>query len=96
MATCFAIQGFGRKTDFASGRTLDLDASYKVIKGAVESVPGVDFSCIRADEIVQTGHIEKMMYDYLLRADLVIADLSTSNVNAFYELGCVARCVHGA
>lgn len=90
MPTCFVIQGFGRKTDFASGRTLDLDASYEVIKEAVESVPGMDFSCIRADEIVQSGHIERVMYDYLLRADLVIADLSTSNVNAFYELG--VRC----
>lgn len=90
MPTCFVIQGFGKKTDFASGRTLDLDASYEVIKEAVEAVPGMDFNCIRADEIVQTGHIEKVMYEYLLKADLVIADLSTSNVNAFYELG--VRC----
>ncbi|MBT8470044.1 MAG: DUF4071 domain-containing protein, partial [Deltaproteobacteria bacterium] len=90
MPTCFVIQGFGRKTDFASGRTLDLDASYEVIKEAVESVPGMDFTCIRADEIVQTGHIERVMYEYLLKADVVIADLSTSNVNAFYELG--VRC----
>lgn len=90
MPICFVVQGFGKKTDFASGRTLDLDASYEVIKEAVEAVPGGDFSCIRADEIVQSGHIEKVMYEYLLRADLVIADLSTSNVNAFYELG--VRC----
>ncbi|MDH3843990.1 MAG: hypothetical protein OES69_08630, partial [Myxococcales bacterium] len=83
--TCFVIQGFGRKTDFASGRTLDLDASYAVIKEAVKAVPG--FSCVRADEIEQSGHIEKLMYERLLGADLVIADLSTSNVNAFYELG---------
>jgi hypothetical protein len=27
------------------------------------------------------------MYEQLLGADLVIADLSTSNVNAIYELG---------
>lgn len=90
MPICFVVQGFGKKTDFASGRTLDLDASYEVIKEAVEAVPGGDFSCIRADEIVQSGHIEKVMYEYLLRADLVIADLSTANVNAFYELG--VRC----
>jgi tetratricopeptide (TPR) repeat protein len=69
---------------------MDLDASYEVIKEAVESVPGLDFTCIRADEIVQTGHIERVMYEYLLKSDLVIADLSTSNVNAFYELG--VRC----
>lgn len=85
MPTCFVIQGFGKKTDFASGRTLDLDASYAVIKEAVKAVPG--FSCVRADEIEQSGHIEKLMYERLLGADLVIADLSTANVNAFYELG---------
>jgi hypothetical protein len=85
MPTCFVIQGFGKKTDFESGRTLDLDASYAVINEAVTAVPG--FSCVRADEIDQSGHIEKLMYERLLGADLVIADLSTSNVNAFYELG---------
>jgi hypothetical protein len=85
MPTCFVVQGFGKKTDFESGRTLDLDASYAVIKEAVEAVPG--FSCVRADEIVHAGHIEMAMYQQLLGADLVIVDLSTSNVNAFYELG---------
>lgn len=82
--TCFVIQGFGKKTDFESGRTLDLDASYEVIK---EAVIEAGLSCVRADEIPQSGHIERVMYEQLLQADLVIADLSTSNVNAFYELG---------
>jgi hypothetical protein len=82
--TCFVIQGFGKKTDFESGRTLDLDASYEVIE---EAVTEAGLSCIRADEIPHAGHIEREMYEQLLRADLVIADLSTSNVNAFYELG---------
>jgi hypothetical protein len=27
------------------------------------------------------------MYEQLMSADLVVADLSTSNANAFYELG---------
>ncbi len=33
---CFVVQGFGEKTDFRTGRKLDLDASYDVIKEAVE------------------------------------------------------------
>jgi hypothetical protein len=82
--TCFVIQGFGKKTDFESGRTLDLDASYEVIH---EAVTDAGLACVRADEIPQSGHIERVMYEQLFRADLVIADLSTSNVNAFYELG---------
>jgi hypothetical protein len=84
MARCFVIQGFGKKTDFTDGRVLDLDASYAVIKEAVEAV---GFECLRADEIVHSGTIDQPMYEHLLRADLVIADLSTQNINAAFELG---------
>ncbi len=84
MTTCFVIQGYGKKTDYTNGRVLDLDASYEVIKEAVESA-GVD--CVRADEIIHSGTIDVPMYERLLNADLVIADLSTSNVNAAFELG---------
>jgi tetratricopeptide (TPR) repeat protein len=82
--TCFVVQGFGEKTDLATGRALNLDASYDVIKEAVEAA---GLKCVRADEIVHSGTIDQPMYDALFRADLVIADLSTSNLNAAYELG---------
>ena len=81
---CFVVQGFGKKTDYTDGRVLDLDASYEIIKEAVESA---GLQCIRADEIVHSGTIDVPMYEQLLRADLVIADLSTYNVNAAFELG---------
>ncbi|WP_017327414.1 tetratricopeptide repeat-containing protein [Synechococcus sp. PCC 7336] len=81
---CFVIQGFGQKVDYRTGRTLDLDASYEVIKEAVEDA---GLKCIRADEIQHSQIIDKPMYEHILNADLVIADLSTSNVNAAYELG---------
>ena len=42
---------------------------------------------MRADEIRHSGIIDLPMYKYLLSADVVIADLSTYNTNAFYELG---------
>jgi hypothetical protein len=77
--------GFGIKTDFATGRKLDLNKSYKLlIKPVVENKGLV---CIRADEILHSGSIDYQMYKELYNADLVIADLSTANVNAFYELG---------
>lgn len=82
--TCFVVQGFGEKTDLATGRALNLDASYEVIKEAVEDA---GLRCVRADEIVHSGTIDAPMYDALFRADLVIADLSTANLNAAYELG---------
>ena len=82
---CFVIMGFGKKTDFESGRTLDLDATYEaIIQPAVEYN---DLRCIRANEILHSGVIDVKMYEMLLRADLVIADISTNNVNAIYELG---------
>lgn len=82
--TCFVIQGFGKKTDYTDGRVLDLDASYEIIREAVEAA---GLSCVRADEIVHSGTIDKPMYEMLLQAELVIADLSTYNVNAAFELG---------
>lgn len=83
--SCFVVMGFGIKTDFATGRQLDLNKSYKIlIKPLVESK---GLTCIRADEIQYSGSMDLYMYDQLLNADIVIADLSTSNVNAFYELG---------
>jgi tetratricopeptide (TPR) repeat protein len=84
MATCFVVQGFGEKPDLATGRTLNLDASYEVIK---EAVVEAGLECVRADEIAHSGTIDFHMYDALFKADLVIADLSTSNLNAVYELG---------
>ena len=83
--TCFVVMGFGKKTDFETGRVLDLDQSYlALIKPAVEAA---GLKCIRADEIVHSGLIDVPMYEQLLNADVVVADISTSNRNALYELG---------
>ncbi|NTS43431.1 DUF4071 domain-containing protein [Flavisolibacter sp. BT320] len=82
---CFVVMGFGIKTDYATGRKLDLNKSYRLlIKPVVE---GLGLECIRADEIRHSGSIDVPMYKELLKADVVVADLSTANVNAFYELG---------
>ena len=83
--TCFVVMGFGKKVDAATGRTLDLDSSYKnIIKRAVEAA---GLECVRADEVIHAGIIDLPMYELLLDADVVVADLSTSNANAIYELG---------
>jgi hypothetical protein len=82
---CLVVMGFGKKTDYETGRTLDLDKTYRnIIKPAVTAA---GLECIRADEIPHHGMIEVPMYELLLTADLVVADISTSNKNAFYELG---------
>jgi hypothetical protein len=81
---CFVVQAFGKKSDPPTGRTLNLDASYEVIKQAAEES---GFQCFRADEIVYSGTIDSHVYEWLYGAELVIADLSTSSLNAIHQLG---------
>ncbi len=85
MRKCFVVMGFGKKTDYPTGRVLDLDKSYKyIIRPAAEAA---GYECIRADEIQHAGNINVPMYEQLLNADVVVADVSTYNPNSFYELG---------
>lgn len=82
---CFVIMGYGKKTDPTLGKTFDLDVTYKnIIKPAVETA---GFMCVRGDEVLESGIIDKNMYALLIHADLVIADITTFNPNAIYELG---------
>lgn len=82
---CFVVMGFGTKTDYESGRTFDLDKTFEhIIKPASEAA---GFRTIRADEVAHSSIIDVVMYDMLYGADLVIADISTANPNAIYELG---------
>lgn len=77
--------GYGKKTDPTLGKTYDLDITYQnIIKPAVEKS---GYTCIRGDEVLESGIIDKSMYALLIRADLVIADITTFNPNAIYELG---------
>jgi MAP3K TRAFs-binding domain len=85
--TCFVVMGFGEKTDYQSNpqRVLNLNRTFEgIIEPAVRAAGLV---CIRADKIIHSTYIDKPMYEQLLNADVVIADLSTSNANAIYELG---------
>jgi hypothetical protein len=89
MPNCFVAMGFGQKTAFYLGkkkpRVLDLDKTYQnIIKPAVEAA---GLKCVRADEIQVSTLIDLPMYQQLLEADVVVADISTSNANAIYELG---------
>ena len=82
---CFVVMGYGLRTDYTSCKKIDLDRIYQeIIKPAViES----GFECIRGDEVLDSGLIDESMYYGILESDLVIADLTTLNPNAIYELG---------
>ena len=56
---CFVVMGFGKKTDFETGRLLDLDATYEtIIQPAVEAA---GLRCTRADEVLHSGIIDTEM-----------------------------------
>lgn len=83
--TCFVIIGFGKKMDYATGREIDLDKTFEyIIKPVFEDL---NFLCFRASDIKHSGIIDSHMYDNILKADFVVADLSTLNPNVLYELG---------
>lgn len=84
LKSCFIIMGFNTKT-LEDGREYNLNLSYKKIIEPVLNQLKIDY--VRADEIMVSEIIDESMYRLLLYADLVIADLTTLNPNALYELG---------
>lgn len=84
ISTCFVIMGFNIKTN-EDGKEYNLDLSYsQIIKPVLEFYK---INYVRADEIMLAEMIDDSMYKFLLSADLVIADITTLNANALYELG---------
>lgn len=82
---CFVIMGFGKKQNPYSNRKIDLDDNYQKI--IIPAVSSCGYNCIRADQICESGEIDRSMYALLNEAELVIADITTLNANAMYELG---------
>lgn len=83
--TCFVITGFGPKPDHETGRILDLDKTFEhLIKPVFDELK---INCFRAKEIRHSGTIDVPMYEWIYKADIVVADVSTLNSNALYELG---------
>lgn len=80
----FVVMPFGQKQG-PDGRWIDFNAIYEqLIKPALVAA---GFEPFRADEEQVAGDILTDMFQELLLADLVIADLSIDNANVFYELG---------
>ena len=80
----FVVMPFGKK-QAPDGHWIDFNHIYQeLIKPALISA---GFEPFRADEETVSGDILTDMFQELLLADLVIADLSIDNANVFYELG---------
>lgn len=80
----FIVRPFGTKKD-RNQNEVDFDAvQEQLIVPALESV-GVDGRTTL--DILRAGNIRVDMFQRLLTADLVVADLTIDNANVFYELG---------
>ncbi|MCY1544407.1 hypothetical protein D9M68_802900 [compost metagenome] len=81
---CFVIQGFGKKTD-SKGREIDFDkVDAALITPALEKCELIGGTTIR---VVDAGAVHKDMFQLILKADMVICDITVHNPNVFYELG---------
>lgn len=84
-AVCFVDMPFGKKPDLASGAEVDFDQIYE---SAIEpAIVKVGLEPIRGDRERTGGIIHAPMFGRLLLSDFVVADLTLSNPNVFYELG---------
>src|SRR5215469_87909 len=75
----FIVRPFGVKKGINFDRV-----EAELIAPALEALK---FSGRTTGEILRAGNIRTDMFQQLLVADLVVADISTNNANAFYELG---------
>lgn len=70
---------------FGCKQGIDFDAVYaELVRPALESA---GFRVFRADEETRAGDIRADMFQELLVADLVVAELTLDNPNVWYELG---------
>ena len=80
----FVVMPFGLKKD-SQGNDIDFNQVYmKLIKPALEAA---GLAVFRADQEQRAGDIRTDMFQELLIADLVLADLTLDNPNVWYELG---------
>lgn len=80
----FVAMPFGRKPG-PDGTEVDFNRVYREL--IVPAVEAAGLSAFRADEEQAGGSILADMFQELLIADLVVADLSIPNPNVWYEIG---------
>src|SRR6516162_4070037 len=80
----FVIMPFGKKTA-ADGTVIDFDAVYKDLLAPAITAAGL--APHRADADRRGGSIHADMFQELLLAEFVVANLTLDNPNVWYEIG---------
>ncbi|GLB47273.1 hypothetical protein WR164_12520 [Philodulcilactobacillus myokoensis] len=88
----FVIMGYGKKMDYYKDPNnkntkskVDLDKIYNNL--ITPSLHDMNIQGLRGDEISNSEVIDKDMFELLLGCEIVVADITTLNSNAMYELG---------
>ncbi len=82
MKKCFVVSPIGQEGSEVRKRA---DQVFKYIISPVCEEAG--FEAIRVDKVNQADSITQTIIDYLINSELVIADITGHNPNAFYEMG---------
>lgn len=82
MKKCFVVSPIGQE---GSEVRKWVDQVFKYIISPVCEETG--FEAIRVDKVNQADSITQTIIDYLVNSELVIADITGHNPNAFYEMG---------
>lgn len=82
MMKCFVVSPIGKEGSEVRKRA---DQVFKYIISPVCDECG--FEAVRVDKVNQADSITQTIIDYLRSAELVIADITGHNPNAFYEMG---------
>ena len=84
LSHAFVVMPFGTKPG-VDGQLIDFNRVYDEYIGPALEAAGLE--AFRADQEMRAGDIRTDMFQELLVADLVVADLSIDNPNVWYELG---------
>jgi hypothetical protein len=81
----FSVMPYGVRTHHESGARFDFDRIHREL--VVPAAEAAGCRVIRSDHEALGGLIHTSMFERLLLADVVVADISIPNPNVFYELG---------
>ena len=87
----FVAMPFGEKKDPTTGKIINFDDIYEKAIKPLNNDEELGLEVLRACDENVSGIIHRPMYERLLLAEYVIADVSIHNPNVFYELG-VRHC----
>lgn len=81
----FCVMPYGVRCHPETGQSTDFDRVYRELM--VPAAEAAGCRAIRSDHEMSGGMIHTSMFERLLLADVVVADISIPNPNVFYELG---------